>query len=58
MILGIPLFFPSIRGFILMLDLFPAFYTGKIEEKMLVEKFGDEYKEYMKQTKRLIPLIY
>jgi len=28
------------------------------EERMLVEKFGDEYRDYMKRTKRLIPLIY
>jgi len=25
---------------------------------MLVDEFGDEYREYMKRTKRLIPLIY
>lgn len=28
------------------------------EEKMLKEKLGDEYREYMKRTKRLIPFIY
>jgi len=28
------------------------------EEEMLVEEFGDEYREYMKRTKRLIPLLY
>ena len=28
------------------------------EEEMLVEEFGDEYRDYMKKTKRLIPLIY
>lgn len=28
------------------------------EEKMMIETFGDEYQEYMKQTKRLIPYIY
>ncbi|MFH2110536.1 MAG: isoprenylcysteine carboxylmethyltransferase family protein [Candidatus Bathyarchaeota archaeon] len=28
------------------------------EEGMLVEEFGDEYRNYMKRTKRLIPLIY
>ncbi|MFX1482795.1 MAG: isoprenylcysteine carboxylmethyltransferase family protein [Promethearchaeota archaeon] len=26
-----------------------------LEEKMLIEKFGDEYKEYMKNTGRLFP---
>jgi len=28
------------------------------EEDMMVESFGDEYKEYMKQTKRLFPFLY
>jgi protein-S-isoprenylcysteine O-methyltransferase Ste14 len=27
------------------------------EEKMLIEKFGDEYKEYMRNTGRLLPRI-
>lgn len=30
----------------------------KIEEALLTEQFGLEYKEYMKRTYRLIPLIY
>ena len=28
------------------------------EEKMMIEAFGDEYREYMKRTKRLIPFLY
>ncbi|WP_160319151.1 methyltransferase family protein [Youngiibacter fragilis] len=28
------------------------------EEKMLISEFGEEYLEYMRRTKRLIPLIY
>ena len=28
------------------------------EEEMLTEEFGDEYREYMKRTKRLIPFLY
>jgi protein-S-isoprenylcysteine O-methyltransferase Ste14 len=28
------------------------------EEDMLVEEFGDEYRDYMKKTKRLIPYLY
>ena len=28
------------------------------EEEMLVEEFGDPYREYMKKTKRLFPYIY
>jgi protein-S-isoprenylcysteine O-methyltransferase Ste14 len=30
----------------------------KIGEKMLIEKFGREYLEYIKKTKRFIPYIY
>jgi len=57
--IGIPLFFSSLYGFILMLGLIPlTLYRIKIEEKMLIEKFGDEYGEYMKKTKRLIPFVY
>jgi protein-S-isoprenylcysteine O-methyltransferase Ste14 len=28
------------------------------EEKMMVEKFGEEYKDYMKKTKKIAPWIY
>jgi len=30
----------------------------RYEEEMLIENFGNEYRSYMKKTKRLIPLIY
>jgi protein-S-isoprenylcysteine O-methyltransferase Ste14 len=30
----------------------------EIEERMLVEEFGSEYKEYMSRTKKLIPHVY
>ncbi len=30
----------------------------EIEEKMLIEAFGEEYKEYQRNTKKLIPYIY
>jgi len=57
--LGIPLFFSSLYGFILMLVMIPFFiYRIKIEERMLLEEFGDEYREYMKQSKKLVPYIY
>jgi protein-S-isoprenylcysteine O-methyltransferase Ste14 len=57
--LAIPLVFSSVYGFLVMLLIIPLFlYRIKIEEKMLVEKFGSEYIQYMKRTKRLIPFIY
>lgn len=56
---GIPLIFSSLYGFLLMLCLIPLFlYRIRVEEKMLVERFGDEYREYVRRTKRLVPFIY
>jgi len=28
-----------------------------MEEKMLIDKFGDEYREYMKRTPQFIPKL-
>lgn len=40
------------------LAFFIAFYfQGRREEKILLNHFGDKYKEYMKHTKMLIPFI-
>ena len=57
--LGIPLVFSSLCGFLLMLGLIPLFlYRIGIEESMLLEKFGEEYRDYMKKTKKIIPFVY
>ena len=39
---------------------FGALYFLRVnnEEKMMLEKFGEEYREYMRNSKRLIPMIY
>ena len=56
---GIPLIFSSLYGFFVMLGLIPCFlYRIRIEERMLLEKFGNEYMEYMKKTRKIIPYIY
>jgi len=56
---GIPLVFSSLYGFLLTLVFTPLIlYRIRIEEKILIEKFGDKYREYMKKTKKLIPYIY
>ena len=56
---AIPLVLSSLYGFLVMLGIVPLFlYRIGIEEKMLIEKFGPEYIQYMKRTKRLIPFIY
>ncbi len=33
-------------------------YRIRVEEQMLIDQFGDEYRTYMRKTKRLIPFIY
>ena len=56
---GTPLLFSSWYGFLIMLLLIPCFlYRIKAEESMLIEKFGDEYLEYMRSTKKLLPYLY
>jgi len=57
--IGIPLFFNSLMGLkiILLGNLFLLIRVG-IEEEMLVEEFGEEYIEYRKKTKRIIPFVY
>ncbi len=56
---GIPLLFSSLYGFLLMQVFIPlVLYRIKIEEDILIKKFGDEYHEYMKRTKKLIHFIY
>lgn len=43
---------------ITLLITFAMLYRIKIEEKVLIEQFGQEYLDYMKGTYRLIPFIY
>ena len=57
--IGIPVMLSSILGFLVMLLLVPYLLQRiKYEEKMLIEHFGNEYVEYMKHTKKLIPFVY
>jgi len=56
---GIPLVFSSLYGFLITLALIPLIlYRVEIEERMLIERLGDEYRAYMRRTKKLIPFIY
>lgn len=49
----------SIVGLVLaIVSLFLVLMRIRPEEDMLIDKFGDEYRSYMKKTKRLIPFIY
>jgi protein-S-isoprenylcysteine O-methyltransferase Ste14 len=37
---------------------FIALYTtARIEEKEMIEKFGDTYRDYMRETKMFIPFV-
>ena len=56
---AVPIFATSFLGFVFALMAIPLFiYRMGVEEKMLVEEYGDEYLEYMKETRKLIPYIY
>ena len=35
-----------------------AYLTAKVEEKELIEKFGDDYVQYIKRTKMFIPFLF
>ena len=39
------------------INLIAIYFTAKIEEREMITKFGDDYREYMKETKMFIPFI-
>jgi len=57
--LGVVVIFSSVYGILIVLlaSTF-LFFRMDIEEKMLISVFGEEYKKYKRNTKRLIPHIY
>lgn len=56
--IGIPLAVSSLYGFLVMLALIPCYlYRIHYEENMLLEKFGNEYREHMKKTKKMLPFL-
>lgn len=52
--------FASVIGYaLLLLFALPAMlYRIRVEEKVLMEKFGDEYRDYCRQAKRLVPFVF
>jgi len=40
------------------INVFAVFFTAKIEEKEMTARFGEQYREYMKETKMFIPFIF
>jgi len=57
--LGFVVIFSSVYGTltVLLASIFLLFRI-EIEEKMLIVVFGEEYKEYKRNTKKIIPYIY
>jgi protein-S-isoprenylcysteine O-methyltransferase Ste14 len=41
-----------------LINLAAIILTAKIEEKEMIAKFGNEYREYIKKTKMFIPFIF
>jgi protein-S-isoprenylcysteine O-methyltransferase Ste14 len=57
--LGIPIIVSSVLGFLVMFFIVPLILRRiRNEERMLIERFGLEYEEYTKQSKKLIPFFY
>jgi protein-S-isoprenylcysteine O-methyltransferase Ste14 len=58
-VLGLPLIFSSAYGFVVSLGFMPCIlYRIHVEESILIQEFGEEYIEYKKHTKKLIPYVY
>ena len=50
---------PSWVGvFLVLTTIVSAILTARIEEEHNLERFGEEYQDYMEKTKRFIPFIY
>ena len=52
--ISIPVFSANLLGFLLM----SVLVRIKLEEQLLVEEFGDDYRAYQKRTRKLIPFFY
>ncbi len=58
-LLGMPLCLSSLYGFAVMLLVVPLFLKRiRMEEGLLMEEFGAEYKRYMERSHKLIPFVY
>jgi protein-S-isoprenylcysteine O-methyltransferase Ste14 len=57
--IGLPVYASSLSGILIMSALIPVFLLRiKIEERLLIEEFGDAYLTYKESTSKLIPFIY
>ena len=57
--MGIAVYVSSLYGFLTLLGLIPVFIVRiRMEERLLTEEFGDRYRTYKKNTRKLIPFIF
>ena len=57
--IGVALFVSSLYGPLILLALIPIFLNRiRIEERLLTEEFGDQYRAYQETTGKLLPFIH
>jgi protein-S-isoprenylcysteine O-methyltransferase Ste14 len=57
--IGLTVTASSVHGFLIMLVLVPIFLIRiRMEERLLMEEFGDAYQAYQAATSKLVPFIY
>ena len=57
--IGFAVYASSLYGLLAMSALFPVFLNRiRMEERLLTEEFGDEYRTYKEATSKLIPFVY
>jgi protein-S-isoprenylcysteine O-methyltransferase Ste14 len=58
-VIGLPVYASSMYGLLIMSALIPIFLNRiRMEERLLIEEYGDAYRAYMETTRKLIPFIY
>lgn len=59
MILSTAVYSASVFGFIIFIAFFfGAYYKARKEEKLMIEKFPEEYPQYMGRVKALVPFVF
>jgi protein-S-isoprenylcysteine O-methyltransferase Ste14 len=57
--LGIVIVLTSVFGlFFVAVATILLLFRIEIEERMLIETFGEDYREYRKNTRKIIPYVY